>query len=96
MFYQEIFDQRKTDSVSNIISMIQSLEKNKLMLIASQHLDIMNLSGESVQLNMGNLTLSSSKTNSNYSLEKMNEIKKEISEHLENFQSLKCDFLENW
>jgi hypothetical protein len=95
MFYQEIFDQRKTDSVSNIISMIQLLEKNKLMLIASQHLDIMNLSGESVQLNMGNLTLSSSKTNSNYSLEKINEIKKEISEHLENFQSLKCDFLEN-
>jgi hypothetical protein len=65
------------------------------MLIASQHLDIMNLSGESIQLNMGNLTLSSSKANSNYSLEKINEIKKDISEHLENFQSLKCDFLEN-
>jgi hypothetical protein len=83
------------DSVSNIISIIQSLEKTKLMLIASQHLDIMNLCGESVQLNMGNLTLTSSKANSNYSFQKIYEIKKDISEHLENFQSLKCDFLEN-
>lgn len=95
MFYQDTFDQRKMGSVSNIISMIQLLEKSKLMLVASQHLDIMNLSGESVQLNLGNLTLSSSKTNSSYSLEKINEIKNEISEHLENFQSLKCDYLED-
>lgn len=94
LFDQETLSQRNLGSVSNLISLVQSLEKTKLMLVAAQHLDIMNLSGESVQLNMGNLSLSTSRTNSNYSLDKINQIKIEISEHLENFQSMKCEFLE--
>jgi uncharacterized protein YPO0396 len=90
-----VVEQRHLKDVANIIISIQKLEKDKLMLVAAQHLDIMNLSGQPLALKIGSLNLSSSETNSEYYTEKIEEIKKSISTHLENFQSVKCDYLED-
>ena len=92
---KEAVEYRRLEDVANIIISIQLLEKDKLMLVAAQHLDIMNLSGQPLALKIGTLNLLSSKTNSEYFVEKIAEINKNISTNLENFQSLKCDFLED-
>lgn len=71
------------------------MEKEKLLLVAAQHLDVMHLSIPSeVTLTMGNLTLTSTDANKKYSNEKIVEIKEKITESLDNFQSLKCDYLD--
>lgn len=88
-------EHRHLEDVAKIIISIQLLEKDKLMLVAAQHLDIMNLSGQPLALKIGNLNLLSSESNSEYFNEKIEEIKKNISTNLENFQSLKCDYLED-
>ena len=88
-------EHRHLEDVAKIIISIQLLEKDKLMLVAAQHLDIMNLSGQPLALKIGNLNLLSSESNSEYFNEKIEEIKKNISTDLENFQSLKCDYLED-
>lgn len=92
---QEVVEQRQLKDVADIIISIQKLEKDKLMLVAAQHLDIMNLRGQPLALKIGSLNLSSTETNSEYYIEKIEEIKKSISTHLENFQSLKCDYLKD-
>ena len=88
-------EHRHLEDVAKIIISIQLLEKDKLMIVAAQHLDIMNLSGQPLALKIGNLNLLSSESNSEYFNEKIEEIKKNISTNLENFQSLKCDYLED-
>ena len=88
-------EHRHLEDVAKIIISIQLLEKDKLMIVAAQHLDIMNLSGQPLALKIGNLNLLSSESNSEYFNEKIGEIKKNISTNLENFQSLKCDYLED-
>lgn len=88
-------EHRHLQDVAKIIISIQLLEKDKLMIVAAQHLDIMNLSGQPLALKIGNLNLLSSESNSEYFNEKIEEIKKNISTNLENFQSLKCDYLED-
>ena len=88
-------EHRHLEDVAKIIISIQLLEKDKLMIVAAQHLDIMNLSGQPLTLKIGNLNLLSSESNSEYFNEKIGEIKKNISTNLENFQSLKCDYLED-
>ena len=82
------------DEVAKLVGDIQLLEKTKLMLVAAQHLDIMNLSGQPNALSLGNLTLTSSETNKEYSDKKMRDVKTDICDAVEIFQSLKCDYVE--
>lgn len=64
------------------------------MLVAAQHLDVMNITGQSSTMTLGNLTLTSSETNKEYSDKKMRDVKTDICEAVEIFQSLKCDYME--
>jgi hypothetical protein len=64
-------------------------------LVAAQHLDIMHEKSPSMAFEMGEtMTLISSVASIRYSSDKINELKSKISESLDEFQELKCDFLE--
>lgn len=93
-FLQDIFATRDTKDIVDSINDIQLLEKEKLLLVAAQHLDKMHLSIPSLGANMGNLSLTTTETNSKYAIDKMRQLEQKISESLENFQSLKCDYSE--
>ena len=75
-----------------MINHIQLLEKEKLLLVAAQHLDIMHLNVPSLAINIGSMSLSTTDENTKYSDTKIIEIQQKISESLEEFQSLKCDY----
>lgn len=92
---QDIFNERTKNGIVILINQIQLLEKEKLLLIAAQHLDVMYKKFPSIAPNMGsNMTLSSTAVNAIYSSDKIIEIQVKISDILEEFQSLKCDYLE--
>ena len=88
------FDERSLKDVVFLINLIQSQEKEKLLLVAAQHLDLMQMSDISLKFKMGNLSLTTTKENIVYSDERIKEIEEKISDALENFQSLKCDYSE--
>ena len=78
-----------------VIASIQSLEKEKLTLIAAQHLDQIHQKLPSVAPIMHeSMSLTPTENSRSYAKNKINQIECDITLCLEEFQSLKCDYLD--
>ena len=79
-----------------VIAAIQTLEKEKLTLIAAQHLDQIHLKLPSVAPVMHeSMSLTPTETSRSYAKNRITQIENDITVCLEEFQGLKCDYLDD-
>jgi hypothetical protein len=86
-----------------LIARIQKLEKEKLVIVAAEHLDKMNAKLSSSANNHGviavapkmheSMTLSTTEESRKYNKDRITEIETGISELLDEFQALKCEHM---
>lgn len=82
-------------NISNIheeIIKLQNYEKEKLVLIAAQHLDTIRVRYPMLATHIG---LPSQPQDNSYTLNKIRQCEENINNILENIQGLKCDLIES-
>ena len=90
---KDIFLERKLNDIANIINSIQEEEKEKLILIAAQHLDKIQDNFPEIKLNNdNNVTVF---TSLSYNNDRIQSIEIKISEYMENLQAFKVDLLDS-
>ena len=90
---KDIFIERKLDDIANTINRIQEEEKEKLMLIAAQHLDKIQDNFPEIKMHSeSNVTVFSSPS---YNNDRIQSIEIKISEYMENLQAFKLDFVDS-
>ena len=77
---------------AGVVASVQGLEKEKLTLVAAQHLDKIQDKLPSVAPAMHeSMTLTATTTSKKYAADKVAELEAKVSDLLDEFQALKCD-----